>query len=102
MLLNENTQRILTDWGVKVPSLRQGNQKVTCPACSHSRKDKRDRCLSVKIDYTGVQAFCHHCGFRKGEWFDDSPNTSNGSQIGKFPSKPRRNWACIPLQRREV
>jgi twinkle protein len=36
-----------------------GQEKTTCPACSHTRKNKTDRCLSVNIG-KGV-ANCKHC-----------------------------------------
>ena len=39
-----------------------GQVKTTCPKCSHTRKNKSDRCLSVNID-EGVW-HCHHCGWK--------------------------------------
>lgn len=36
-----------------------GQSKTTCPNCSHTRKNKTDRCLSVNID-KGL-ANCWHC-----------------------------------------
>jgi twinkle protein len=40
-----------------------GNQKLVCPKCSHTRKHRSDPCLSLTID--GDQALwkCHHCGW---------------------------------------
>lgn len=37
----------------------KGEKKTTCPNCSHTRKNKTDRCLAVNFD-TGL-AYCHHC-----------------------------------------
>jgi twinkle protein len=38
----------------------KGETKTLCPKCSHTRKKKKDPCLSVNID-TGV-AYCWNCG----------------------------------------
>jgi twinkle protein len=42
----------------------RGSFKTTCPQCSPTRKNKKDRCLSVKIDNDGVVWKCHHCGWQ--------------------------------------
>ena len=39
-----------------------GQVKTTCPKCSHTRRNKSDRCLSVNID-EGVW-HCHHCSWK--------------------------------------
>jgi len=39
-----------------------GNQKVKCPVCSHDRKNKSDRSLSVNVPE--AVGFCHHCGWK--------------------------------------
>ena len=41
--------------GIKLSSVRCGNHKTQCPRCSHTRKKKRDPCLSVTIDQEGVR-----------------------------------------------
>jgi twinkle protein len=41
---------------------KSGEQVCLCPACSHTRKKKRDKCFSANVD-TGV-GFCHHCGVK--------------------------------------
>lgn len=54
----------LAEHGIKLSSHRLGGHKTVCPACSHTRKDKKDPCLSVTVD--GPESFvsnCHHCGF---------------------------------------
>lgn len=38
-----------------------GETKCICPKCSHKRKNKKDKCLSVNID-TGLYN-CHNCGW---------------------------------------
>lgn len=35
--------------------------KYTCPDCSHTRRDKKDKCLSVTFDTTSVKYKCHNC-----------------------------------------
>lgn len=53
---------------IKNHEKNHGSAKVTCPACSHNRRNKKDTCLSVNFD-KGV-AHCHHCnavGFRPDE-----------------------------------
>jgi twinkle protein len=51
----------LLDHGIRLRSYGEGSQKITCPRCSHTRRKKTDRCLSVTI--TGERAVwkCHHC-----------------------------------------
>jgi twinkle protein len=44
--------------GVEIGKIR--NNTHTCPKCSHTRKKKHDRCMSVNLQ-TGHYN-CHHCG----------------------------------------
>ena len=39
-----------------------GEAQTTCPKCSHDRKKKTDKCLSVNLDKQTW--YCHHCGWR--------------------------------------
>ncbi|MGH9864697.1 MAG: bifunctional DNA primase/helicase [Candidatus Acidiferrales bacterium] len=55
--------KTLTDHEIHVRSKRDGDHKTTCPKCSHTRKNKRDTCLSVKIDGDSAIYNCHHCGW---------------------------------------
>ena len=62
---------ILGEQGIRmVRGVRSGNTKTLCPRCSHTRKNKRDPCLSVLVDTEGVQYFCHNCGFHGGKFYD--------------------------------
>lgn len=61
---------ILHENQITLRSYREGNQKCLCPRCSHTRKNKKDPCLSVLIDDQGVQWFCHNCQFHGGEFYD--------------------------------
>lgn len=40
---------------------RSGQEKTICPNCSHTRKNKKDKCLSVNI--TTGDFRCHNCEF---------------------------------------
>src|SRR5690606_38224746 len=51
-----------SDYGVTVPPGRlSGQVKTTCPKCSHDRRKKHDKCLSVNLDQGCWH--CHHCGW---------------------------------------
>ncbi len=52
------------DFGIVVPAIHGGNWRATCPQCSHTRKKKSDRCLSVNV--TEAVWYCHHCGWKGG------------------------------------
>lgn len=51
----------LTDLGIKL-TRRGGQEKTLCPQCSNSRKNKRDKCLSVNIG--SGEYHCHNCGWK--------------------------------------
>jgi len=53
----------LLDLGIKL-NRYYGNEKTTCPQCSHGRSNKHDLCLSVTIDSNGAVYNCHNCGFK--------------------------------------
>lgn len=50
----------LQSLGIRCKNTR-GEQKTTCPKCSHDRKHKSDPCLSVNV-YEGIYN-CHNCGW---------------------------------------
>ena len=39
----------------------QETNRYLCPECSHKRKNKHDRSLSVTVDSEGIMWKCHHC-----------------------------------------
>src|SRR5260370_32491 len=57
---------------IGIQSTAPGDHQTTCPRCSHLRKKKLDKCLSVKIDDDGVCWHCHHCGW-------DGPQKGQGN-----------------------
>jgi len=50
------------DYGIQVSGT--GEQDTLCPECSHTRKKKNDRCLSINVE-SGTW-HCHHCGWSGG------------------------------------
>ena len=65
---------------------RKHSGKYLCPECSHTRKNKHDRCLSVTIKTEGVVYYCHHCNAKGGEFYEktyrksDSVRSKEGNQ----------------------
>jgi len=66
----KTASQILAENNISVASLRDGNSKTKCPRCSHTRRHKSDKCLSVRIDRDGVMFRCHNCDFHGGEFFE--------------------------------
>jgi len=50
-----------SDFGIDLPDKFSGDRKAECPQCSHTRKNKHEKCLSVNGD-SGIW-HCHHCGW---------------------------------------
>ena len=61
-----NVQQIAEKHGIRLKSFK-GSQKTICPQCSHKRLHKEDRCLSVRIDSTGMGWKCFNCNWSGGE-----------------------------------
>ena len=56
------------DFNIDIRSSKTtGEVQCLCPQCSHTRKKKTDKCLSVNLDKQSW--FCHHCGW-KGKLLD--------------------------------
>jgi len=52
-----------SDYGIELKTSKtSGEVQTTCPACSHERKKKTDKCLSVNLDKQVW--FCAHCGHK--------------------------------------
>jgi len=74
------------DYGIELKSNKTSGEVVTiCPQCSHLRKKKKDKCLSVNLDKKVWH--CHHCGWDgaireevKKEYF--KPTFSNRTNLG--------------------
>lgn len=53
--------KTFNDFGIDIGNKSTGKIKTQCPQCSHTRKNKRDKCLSADIDKGLFN--CHNCGF---------------------------------------
>ena len=59
----------LSSEGFNPTELNEGQRKMLCPQCSHTRKKNRnEHCLSMSIDYEGAQWRCHHCDWEGNVW----------------------------------
>ena len=56
----------LSRLGFKTSNLRAGENYQTCPKCSHLRKKKTLKCLSLKLDDKGATFYCNHCQWAGG------------------------------------
>lgn len=63
----------LAEHEIRLRSYHEGSQKVTCPRCSHQRRNKADPCLSITIDDDGATWHCHHCDWSGGVRDRDEP-----------------------------
>jgi hypothetical protein len=61
-----NVLEVAAKYGFRIRDGRN-NQKTFCPKCSSSRRNKFDRCLSVRIDQTGIGWRCFNCNWSGGE-----------------------------------
>jgi twinkle protein len=52
-----------SNYGITIPSGKYaGEVQTTCPKCSHTRKKKTDKCLSINLDKKVWR--CNHCEWR--------------------------------------
>lgn len=79
----------LLDEGIKLRDYRQGDHKVTCPQCSHTRRNKKDQCLSVTIKPDGGAVWkCHHCEWVGGTGGDNAREAQYIPRPTKRPKPP--------------
>lgn len=69
--MNHHTNLNAVEWlasqSIILRSTSNGDHKATCPQCSHTRKKKKDQCLSVTIrDSEDVVVNCWHCQWADG------------------------------------
>jgi hypothetical protein len=57
-----------------------GTRYATCPACSHLRRKKHSRCLSITVHDDRAMFFCHHCEIR-GVVFRDGASKISPAQV---------------------
>ena len=53
----------LLEQGIRPKRWSSGDQKLLCPKCSATRKNRKDLCLSLTIDGDSVLWNCHNCGW---------------------------------------
>jgi Toprim domain len=73
---------LLSSVGVDVEAF--GSRMALCPMCSHLRKKKNQKCLSVRVDGDGFQFKCHHCDWKGG-------STRYTPAGRREPTTPRRD-----------
>jgi len=72
---------------INVANLRIGNNKIKCPECSHTRRNKSDTCLSVTVETDNSYVWnCHHCGYKGGHSPEEyKPKTYVNKKIYAVP-----------------
>ncbi|MEM9286757.1 MAG: hypothetical protein AAGA36_00315 [Pseudomonadota bacterium] len=84
-----SVSEILTELGITTRYADRASFVSTCPQCSHTRKKKKQPCLSVKIDGRGVMYCCHHCGWKGAKLYAEQGTRSVSESTGN----QRRNRA---------
>ena len=85
------------DYNISVPPDAAEEHAATCPQCSHTRKKKNARCLSVN---TVKQTwYCHHCDWRGG--------LGSGIENASTPRKATKPWvppapSIVPLTEQQL
>ncbi len=59
-------EELLAEYRIRLARSTPGSHKGLCPRCSHTRRHKRDPCLSVRIDDQGIAWNCFNCGWCGG------------------------------------
>jgi hypothetical protein len=84
--LDDDIRAVIKDW-------RVGTLYSTCPECSHQRKKKRARCLSVTVQDDRAVFCCHNCEIR-GVVFRDG-----GARLSRTERTERQRIADAELRR---
>ena len=81
----------LLEHGIRLRRYTAGDHKGLCPQCSHTRKNKRDLCLSVTVKDAGAVWNCHNCG-----WTGSVREREERTASGRKPVKPMRTPSSTP------
>jgi rubredoxin len=96
-LMSVDVSKVLREEKIELRSIKFGNQYALCPQCSHTRKGahKKLKCLSVKIDASGVCWNCKNC-----QWVG-SENAEREAREGdrRQRPEPRKGGGYGALQR---
>jgi twinkle protein len=74
--------------GIRPRTYGEGNHKLACPKCSHTRRKRSDPCLSLTIDGDQALWLCHHC-----QW-SGAVNDRNE----QYSTRHRRQRPAVPIK----
>src|SRR5690242_12251784 len=74
-------ERLLSH-GIRPQGYSDGNHKLACPKCSHTRRKRSDPCLSLTIEGDRALWLCHHCQWSGAVNARDEQNSTR-------PPRPR-------------
>ena len=78
------------EWSLINTNKTSGTTKTTCPICSHTRKKKTDKCLSINLN--GGFAKCWNC---EGLFFRDSIEKSIAKENFTLPTQNWKNYTTL-------
>src|SRR5689334_10019670 len=78
---------LLLQRGIRLRDYRQGNHKIPCPRCSHTRKKRTDPCLSLTIERDRAVWHCHHCDWSGAVGERDNYRTQRRGRVGSVKPK---------------
>ena len=82
---------LLLEHGIRPAHHTDGNQKLPCPECSHTRKHRSDLCLSLTINRGHALWKCHHCEWSGGVKERDDNRSARPQRRGPAaPIKPTK------------
>ena len=82
--------KTFNDFNIDIGNKNAGKTKTKCPKCSDTRKNKRDKSLSVDIDQGLFN--CHNCGWSGTTKFQKKPEFIKPRKIDVSLSKELINW----------
>jgi twinkle protein len=88
-------RRSWADVGIDVPARASGEIDLVCPQCSHTRKKRTARCLSVNT--LDERWFCHHCGWAGALGMNGKESGASLRQWVATPAPKRVNIFPTPL-----
>lgn len=82
----------MIEWGeIDLKGKTSGTTKTLCPACSHTRKKKKDPCLSVNIDKGAAK--CWNCG--EVSWRDQGGQNTVQNKTYTVPPQQWQNHTAL-------
>lgn len=75
-------------FNIEIPSGASGEIDTICPECSHTRKKRTAKCLSVNLETQTW--YCHHCGWSGG--LRTGQRTASGDDPYGAPLRPPKVW----------